>query len=215
MKEHKLFFELLSHNKIEEINSYNWSKDLTRLQFDSFDRCFDNNIDGLKFPDSIKHIYFSYSFDQSLDNVKLPLNLETLVFGKRFNKSIKNIIFPNNIKILQFGSRFNQSIDDIIFPESLEHIYFEDEFNHSLSNIKISNNTCIHLNSVESAEKLPSNLEHFSITCLTKPLLNLPITLKTFKFYYNLENSFEQTKIPFGCKVFKINEYNRQEEIII
>jgi hypothetical protein len=214
MTEGQILVDLILRGEFDKINSLKWK--IKCLQFDVYTgRSFNSKLDGLIFPDSLEHIYFSDAFNQSLDNVKFSKNLKVILFGPKFNQRIDKMNISESLELLQFGDDFDQSIDNIIFPNSLKNICFGENFNHSLTNAKFSNNISIYLHSIESTELLPLNIEHLSVKYLTKPLLNFPITLKTFTFYCDLENNFEQTKIPFGCKVYKINNLNQKEQIII
>lgn len=230
MTEGQVLVDLILRKEFDKINLIKWK--IKCLQFDvyvgpgpgrafhskvdsSIYIDFNTNLDGLTFPDSLEHIYFNDSFNQSLDNVKFPKNLKVLLFGPKFNQNIDKMHIPESLEQLQFGDYFDQPIDNIIFPNSLKKISFGKNFSHSLANAKFPNDTQIILYSIETSDVLPSNIEYLYVGYINKPLLNLPISLKTLIFYCDLDNNLKKSKIPFGCKMYKIKDRNNTEEILI
>ena len=212
MTEGQILVDLILKKKFNKINSIKWK--IKCLQFDVYTE-YNIDLDGLTFPDSLEHIYFNDSFNQSLDNVKFPKNLKVLLFGPKFNQNIDKMHIPESLEQLQFSDNFDQSIDNITFPNSLKKISFGKNFNHSLANAKFPNDTQLILYSIESSDVLPSNIENLLVGYINKPVLNLPIGLKTFVFYCDPDNNLKKSKIPFGCKVYKIKDRNEKEEILI
>lgn len=100
---------------------------------------FNQPLNNIKFPDSIKYINFGYCFNQPLDNIKFPDTLQTIILSHNFNKSLDNVKFPESLKTLVFGKKFDKPIDDIKFPNSLQKIIFGCQFNRSFKNVKFPN----------------------------------------------------------------------------
>ena len=228
MTEGQILVDLILKKEFDKINSIKWK--IKCLQFDVYIGSgrafhsnadssiyinFDTNLDGLTFPDSLEHIYFNDEFNQSLDNVKFPKNLKVLLFGSKFNQNIDKMHIPESLEQLQFGDNFDQLIGNITFPNYLKKISFGKNFSHSLANAKFPNDIQLILYSIESSDILPPNLENLLVGYINKPLLNLSIGLKTLIFYCDPDNNLKKSKIPFGCKVYKIKESNEKEEILI
>jgi hypothetical protein len=68
---------------------------------------------------------FGSTYNQRLEGVTLPRSLKTLTFGEEFNRSLTKVALPA-LESLTFGVDFNQALEDL--PSSLETLTFGDQF---------------------------------------------------------------------------------------
>lgn len=90
-------------------------------------------------------------------------------------KKIKNVyIYNNKMLVLRWK-------DNIIVPENIIYLNILNAYNIFLDN-------------------LPYNIEYLKISHVTKPMHNLPVTLKTLDLDYSEDITMEDIKLPYGCK---------------
>ena len=105
---------------------------------------FNQPLDDVKFPATLKHLTFGVAFDQPLWNVSLPPALTHLIFGIRFNQPLRtpattklkfahcfdrpnpldHVTLPSKLTHLTFGSNFDQPLDNVTLPPTLKHLTF-------------------------------------------------------------------------------------------
>jgi hypothetical protein len=193
------FIRLVEEKKYIVISKIIW--DIKSVYFGDN---FNQNIDGLIFPDEIESICFSRNFNQSLDNVIFPKNLKKIYFGGEYNLPVDKIKLPDSVYLIAFYSKFNQSLEKLKFPKDLHTLELGLEFNQSLdldfpenfSTIKICNTS----NDI-TVNNLPKNLKNLYIGNLTKPLINLPIGLKFISIWDLNKDNLKKSKIPFDTKI--------------
>jgi hypothetical protein len=126
---------------------------------------------------------FGTEFNQSISEGNLPKSLVSLILGVKFNQPIDKL--PENLLSLTFGMNFYQSVN--IFPPKLSYLSF-----FSCSPIK---------------DNIPPSVEIVEINlniCKYGTVDNLPSTIKIIK----VGNDHVKdciTRIPFGCKIVKID----------
>lgn len=79
-----------------------------------------------------------------------------------------------------------------------------------LANISQIRETFVKENSFDNFDKLSVNYEYLQISHLTKPLKNLPTSIKEVRLY---DPMCIDVKIPFGCKLYINNELYLQDDI--
>lgn len=132
-------------------------------------------------------------FNQSLDRVTLPSSLRSLTFGRDFNHSLENVQFPSNLRSITFGTGFKQSLEPVLLSQ-LESLTLSGSFSHNLQGLQV---TQLHHLSLGNKQNLlgltfPSTLRSLVIGGWT-PELSFP-ALQSLTF----GNFFDQTleKIP-------------------
>lgn len=133
----------------------------------------------------------------SLDN--LPAHIEEIKLGYNYNEPINNL--PVGLKKLNCGFNFNQKLD--FLPETLEELIINSrKYEHSLKNLpsglkKLELIFLKSIDSVDSLDYLPHNLEELKVTDTDKAKLdNLPINLKKLDFSnYNGDLDFLPKKL--------------------
>lgn len=78
------------------------------------------------------HIYFSSLFNQSLDDVQFPKSLKYLNLGHAFNKPLDKVKLPESLTHLIIGNMFGHSLDKVIMPRSLLHFELGNRKHQSL-----------------------------------------------------------------------------------
>jgi hypothetical protein len=68
------------------------------------------------------HLIFGNFFNQPVDGIKFPKSLKYLCFGHSFNKSINEIEFPESLTHLIIGNSFSKKINTSKLPKSLIHV---------------------------------------------------------------------------------------------
>ncbi len=182
-KEWRVFKNFLQSEKVNDLNRIDWSNNLRKILIHN---SYDSEIDSVCWPDSIETLQFGANFNHPIDNVKWSKSLKTLIFGNNFNQSFENTKLPNTLKVVQFGSKFNQRITNKTWPDDTLLILIcanEITVNH-----------------------LPNNLKHLKIIDLNCPLINLPISLEKIDILYDHEDYLNESKIPFGCEINKIEK---------
>jgi hypothetical protein len=64
-------------------------------------------------PPCLYELWFSREFDESINNIAFPITLKRLIFGACFNKNIDNTQLPLYVEQLTFGRMFNQNINNV------------------------------------------------------------------------------------------------------
>ena len=90
------------------------------LEHLSFDRDFNQSLEGVTLPSSLQSLRFRECFDQSLKGVTLPSSLQSLSFDPDFNQSLEEVTLPSSLQSLTFGECFDQSLKEVTLPSSLE-----------------------------------------------------------------------------------------------
>jgi hypothetical protein len=133
-----IFKKLLDKNCIESINNISWPSE--KLNVIKFNDDFNENIDGLVFPDGINTINFGNSFNQPIDNIQFPKFLRNVYFGNNFNKKIDVLADCHYLNLLHLGNSFNQHIENLKLSDEVENIYIGHTFNKSIENFYIPKN---------------------------------------------------------------------------
>jgi hypothetical protein len=63
---------------------------------------------------------FGHEFNQGLQKVKFPESLRSMTFGFWYNQSLEGVLFPSKLEVLSFGNRFNHSLEGMSLPSTLE-----------------------------------------------------------------------------------------------
>lgn len=92
---------------------------------------FRNPIYDVKWPSTLKHLYFGDWWNESIVGVTFPPSLEILELGHNFSRTLRGVLFPSSLKILSLGS-FDLSLDGVVFPDSLEELQMGFSFCHPL-----------------------------------------------------------------------------------
>jgi hypothetical protein len=182
-KEWRVFKKFLHSDKVKDLNRIEWSNNLKKILIHN---SYDSEIESVYWPNSIETLQFGSNFNHPIDNVKWPQSLKTLIFGNNFNQLVENTKWPKSLNVVQFGSKFNQRITNETWPENTILIL------HSANEITVNN--------------LPNNLKHLKVMNLNCPLTNLPISLEKLDILYDENNYLEESKIPFGCEINKIQK---------
>lgn len=118
---------------------------------------FNQPLDDVTFPPTLKHLTFGVAFDQPLQNVSLPPALTHLTLGNCFNQPLgtpvstklkfaycfdqpnplDHVTLPSALNYLTFGEKFNQPLDNVTLPTSLTHLLFGKDFNQPLGNVTL------------------------------------------------------------------------------
>ncbi len=173
----------------------------------TFDRDFNQKLNGVCFPDNVHTIRFGPYFNQKLDNVRFSNGLHTLIFGCNFNQKLDNVGFPNNLRIIQFGTAFNQNIDDVKFPDKLHTVRFGQNFDQKLDNVKFPNTlhtvkfgycftrSIFFMDNLHTVDYSDLDIEYIRTT-RNNPNIELPPTLREIIVNKSYKG---QLKIPYGC----------------
>lgn len=95
---------------------------------------FNQPIDDVKWPDTLKVLYFGDWWDESIVEVKFPDSLEDLQLGINFRGSLVGVEWPRSLKKLYLGA-YNSSLDDVVWPDSLEELDMS-KFSQSIDGVQ-------------------------------------------------------------------------------
>lgn len=147
---------------------------------------------------------FGYHFNQSLENVTLPSSIKSIFFGRDFNQSLLNVIWPTELQSLTLGDKFNQSLEQVKFPEGLESLEFGRDFNHSLERVHLPSD----LQRLTFGYYFDHNLEEVSLPGKLKSLtfgdrfnrslekVHFPVSLERLTLGQKFNQSLELVKLP-------------------
>ena len=108
---------------------------------------FDQSLEDVTFPSSLKSIIFGAHFDQSLKHVRFASDIRSLTFGANFNQSLEfslpsrleslvfGELFKQSLKTSTFGEAFDQSLKEIDWPSNLQTLAFGFCFDQSLKDV--------------------------------------------------------------------------------
>ncbi|CAM9624225.1 unnamed protein product, partial [Sphacelaria rigidula] len=71
---------------------------------------------------NVKH--FRGDFNQPIERVAWPASLKGLEFGERFDQPIERVAWPASLQEISFDGKFDQPIEHVVWPISLQHIRF-------------------------------------------------------------------------------------------
>ena len=83
---------------------------------------FNEAIDDMKFPDSLRALHFGDKFDQSLSKVAFPSSLDVLSVGGDFRKSLDGMSLPSGLRSLVLPASLQQQMDNVRRPDGLESL---------------------------------------------------------------------------------------------
>jgi hypothetical protein len=86
----------------------------------------------------LQTLEFYYAFDQPIENLCLPSSIRELKFGLCFNQHVEGLHLPSSLLTLEFGLFFNQLLDKLKLPQSLQRLILGDSFQHSIQNMIFS-----------------------------------------------------------------------------
>lgn len=95
---------------------------------------FNQPIDHVKWPDTLKVLYFGDWWDESIVGVKFPDSLEDLQLGINFCGTLVGVAWPRSLKKLYLGA-FDSSLDGVVWPDSLEELHMGD-FSQSIEGVE-------------------------------------------------------------------------------
>lgn len=117
----------------------------------------------------------------------------------------KEIYELKNLAQLNFGNnKLTEISDKILQLNNLKFLKLEQNKLTYLPNLTKIKKVVITEDSYEEFDNLSLNCEYLQISGLTKPLTNLPATLKEIRLYDSCETNI---KIPFDCKLYIDNVY--------
>lgn len=96
---------------------------------------FNQPIDIVVWPKTLKHLYFGDWWDQPIVDVKFPGSLERLELGINFRGTLVGVKWPSSLKILYLGS-FNSTLDGVVWPEALEELWMGSHFMQPIEDVK-------------------------------------------------------------------------------
>lgn len=186
----------------------NWTNDLRKtlnfkkyfpnLEELAFSDNFDEPIDNLILPDTIKILKLGHSFNQSVDNLALPRNLKKIKFGNHFCQNISDLKFPDGLQIIDLGGLSDNSIKNAKFPPNLLKLKMRYLYHISLLGIRFPEGLReLHLGGYfeESIDNfaLPDNLIKFKVGINYEKPINkthfLPNTLQELKLGFEYVQS--------------------------
>eukprot|EP00438_Fugacium_kawagutii_P005588 Skav209407 [mRNA] locus=scaffold2187:64535:81641:+ [translate_table: standard] len=165
------------------------------LEVLTFGSSFDETLEAVTLPSSLRSLKFGAEFNQSLARVNLP-SLQHLTFGVSFNQSLKNVILPESLKSLTFGDRFNQSLTGVSLPSSLVSLSFGADFNQSLEQVA-----------------LPSGLENLIFGHSFSQGLDqvvLPSELQRLSLGGGFKQNLKHVALPSGLRSLTLDPWSSQ-----
>ena len=97
---------------------------------------FNQPVDGLRFPCTLRSLIFGYEFNHRIDQLQLPTSLTELDLGGEFNHPIEGNIFPPHLVTLKLSNRFNHPINSWKLPSTLTQLRFGYSFDQPISSIE-------------------------------------------------------------------------------
>ena len=151
---------------------------LTGAQFLLFGSGFDENVDGVSWPEGLKLISFGGDFDQDVEGVTWPPALEEIVFGHNFDQAVEDIAWPASLLYLTLGYCFNYPIEGISWPPRLEALRLGNCFNQPIARVA-----------------WPASLmQVFFGHCFDQPIAEVrwPESLQVLKFGWNFNQTLDR-----------------------
>lgn len=158
---------------------------------------FDERVQEVRWPSTLKKIMFGRDFAQDVVGVVWPPCLEVLRFGFMFNTSVDDVVFPNGLKVLAFDWHFNQRLDRATFPPNLEEIAFGYMFYKPLDSVTFPSG----LAKITFGERFNHSID----------AVRWPRGLKSLTFGRRFNRSIQATVFPPGLRELKFGEYFDQE----
>ena len=118
--------EVLILGSGHNLKEVQFPKSLRSLTFLSFDE----SLEGVCFP-PLESLTLGGSFNQSLEKVDLPSSIRSLTFGAAFNQSLQLVKLPSELQSLSFGDEYNHSLQGSAL-QSLLKLCLGTKFQHSL-----------------------------------------------------------------------------------
>lgn len=128
----KILFLVYFDKYMDEREGLNieWPPGLEELNLQKFNQ----PIDHVKWPNTLKVLYFGDWWNESIVDVKFPDSLEDLQLGMNFRGSLVGVTWPRSLKKLYLGA-FNSSLDGIVWPDSLVELHMGD-FSQSIDGVQ-------------------------------------------------------------------------------
>ena len=130
----KILFLVYFDEYMDDTNYIEWPIGLEELNLQKFNQ----PIDEVKWPNTLKVLYFGDWWDENITGVKFPDSLEDLRLGINFRGSLVGVTWPRSLKKLYLGS-FSSSLDGVVWPDSLESLDMGDSFSRPIDGVKWPN----------------------------------------------------------------------------
>lgn len=153
---------------------------------------FDESVDEVRWPGSVKTITFGRDFTKPVGGVQWPPLLEVLRFGFHWNGSLDGVLLPSRLKTISFDWHFNQSLDGVTFPSSLRELSFGYKFNRHLDSAKFPSG----LAKISFGETFDQEI--FGVTW--------PSGLESLTFGRRFNKNLRAVVLPAGLKEIKFGE---------
>ncbi|CAJ1337565.1 unnamed protein product, partial [Effrenium voratum] len=98
---------------------------------------FNQSLEGLQLPGSLRHLTLGDGFNQRLQDVALPGSLQSLTLGNGFNRNLQGTALPSGLQSLSFGRDFNQRLWGLSLPCALQSLTFGFSFDQSLQRVAL------------------------------------------------------------------------------
>lgn len=150
---------------------------LTEAQFLVFGSGFDESVDGVSWPETLKVISFGGDFDQGVKDVAWPPALEEIAFGHNFDQPLDEIVWPVWLRYLTLGYCFNYPIEAVSWPPCLELLKLGNCFNQPIARVV-----------------WPASLKMLLFGhCFDQPIAEVgwPMSLQVLKFGWNFNQSLD------------------------
>lgn len=141
-----------------------------------------------RFPETLRHLEFSWfcPYNHPLD--PLPPRLETLTLGYFYNKPIN--AFPPTLRVLMFNHRYFGPVDNL--PESLVELAVDANALNSFERLPRGLRYLrLYATCTRELEGLPPSLEHLSLCYYNLPLKGLPKGLKVLDIMSNFDQPLD------------------------
>lgn len=113
----KKLFMVYFNKYMDDNNFIEWPIGLEELYLEKYN----HPIDDVRWPNTLKVLYFGDWWNEPLDDVKFPDSLEDLGLGINFDQSLVGVTWPKSLKKLYLGA-FQGSLDGIVWPHKLEEL---------------------------------------------------------------------------------------------
>ena len=159
---------------------------------------------ALKNPEVTLTFYYDLILNFS-DDLVIPNECTELTVATSY--SIDKIKFPYNLEKIHFCDLYKNPTDNIKFPPNLKELLITSEL-IKINNKTINENCKVIFNTNRNPlvnENLP-NVKVIKINTVVRPFLNLPFTLEKIEYCYIFDGLIEESKIPFGVSVVKVEK---------
>ena len=94
MQEEKIWNKYMSLLRFDELNSIEWKN----LKVCIIDTLFDGK-EYLKIPEGVEELIFSVKFNENLDNLIIPISVKNIQFNENFSQDLSKFKINDNILI--------------------------------------------------------------------------------------------------------------------